>query len=344
MNAAVGTPSAETERAPGLPGEIALIDAAAIRAIAHPRVAVAAITAALRDELDPEADPPRVSSPLPAGEFLLLPAHSRTHAGLKALTVAPRNPAAGAPKIQGWYLLFDGGDLRPVAVLDGAALTLVRTPAVTAVAVRALLGGDEASPSIALLTVIGTGPQAEAHVRTLAAVVPVRQVAVLGRRSDAAAALARSLSDTVPARVATEADLRASDVVITATSSSTPVISLDDVRDDAVVAAVGAHGLEHREIDATLVRGADVFVEGRASALRENGNVVRARPVDEWESGVQSLTTLAELVRAGVERRGGHPALYTGVGMAWEDLVMAERIVAERRGTAQAMAAGESGS
>ncbi|MDQ1122512.1 ornithine cyclodeaminase family protein [Microbacterium trichothecenolyticum] len=344
MNAVVGTSSAETGESPGLPGDIAFIDAAAIREIAHPRVAVAAITAALRDGLDPEADQPRLSSPLPVGEFLLLPAHSRTHAGLKTLTVAPHNPAAGAPKIQGWYLLFDGSDLRPVAVLEGAALTLVRTPAVTAVAIRGLLGGEQASPSIALLTVIGTGPQAEAHVRTLAAVVPVQQVAVLGRRSDAAAALAARLSDTVPARVATDADLRASDVVITATSSSTPVLGLDDIGADAIVAAVGAHGLDHREIDATLVRAADVIVEGRASALRENGNLMQARPVDEWESGVQSLTTLAELVRSRPERLGGRPALYTGVGMAWEDLVMAERIVAERRRTPHVTVAGESGS
>lgn len=341
MNSAVtaGAPVA----GPDPSGEPLLIDGSTIRALAHPRVAVAAIAAALRDGLDPEADPPRVSSPLPAGEFLLLPAHSRTHAGVKVLTVAPHNPASGAPKIQGWYLLFAGGDLRPVAMLEGAALTLVRTPAVTAVAVRALLGGEAASPTIDSLTVVGTGPQAEAHVRTLAAVVAVREVAVLGRRADAAADLARRLGDVLPARVAGTDDLRRSDVVITATSSSTPVLGLDDVRADAIVAAMGAHGLDHREIDGALVTAADVVVEGRASALRENGNLALARPVEEWERGVQPLTTLAELVRTGVSRRAGHPALYTGVGMAWEDLVTAERIVAERR-AAPRTTTGESGS
>lgn len=324
------------------PGAIAFVDAETIRASLRPRLAVEAIAAALRGGLDPEADPPRVSSPLPAGEFLLLPAHSGTHAGLKALTVAPGNPAIGAPKIQGWYLLFDGDDLRPIAVLEGAALTLVRTPAVTAVAVRALLGGDSGIPSVPLLTVIGTGPQAEAHVRTLAAVLEVEQVAILGRRTDAAAVLARRLSDTVPSRVAAASDLGRSDVVITVTSSSTPVLGLDDISSHAVVAAVGAHGRERREVDTALVLAADVFVEGRASALRENGNLLLARPVEQWERGVQPLTTLAELVRAGVERRAGRPLLYTGVGMAWEDLVMAERIVAERRRAQQATTQGES--
>ncbi|MDV9191329.1 ornithine cyclodeaminase family protein, partial [Streptomyces sp. SR27] len=87
---------------------------------------------ALRAGLEPDAQPHRTAVPVPAGELLLMPAAFGSFAGVKIAGVAPGNAALGLPRITGSYLLLDGTDLRPLALLDGAALTELRTPAVSA--------------------------------------------------------------------------------------------------------------------------------------------------------------------------------------------------------------------
>lgn len=293
--------------------------------------AVDAITEALRAGQPIEDDPPRLFSPVAAGEFLLMPAETAAFAGVKVATVAPGNTARDLPKIHAWYLLFDAETLRPRAVLEGTHLTLLRTPAVTAVAVLGLLAAHPTRPRTGIdhLAVLGSGPQAYAHVRTLADVVPVGRVSVLGRTAHRVDALVRSLrADGVCADPGSRDALPTADVVVTATSSSSPVLDLADVGAEAVVAAIGSHGTDHRELGASLVRGADLAVEARASAYRESGNLLSARTADEWRQGAQPVANLADLVFGRVRRRESRPAVYTGVGMSWEDLAVVEKIMA----------------
>ena len=133
-------------------------DAATIaRALPHP-AAVDALEAALRDGLDPDADPPRSSAAAEAGELLLMPS-AAGGLGVKLVTVAPGNADRGLPRIQGVYVLFDPETLAPAALLDGIGLTDLRTSAVSALAVRHL-----AARPPRRLVVFGTGPQARAHV------------------------------------------------------------------------------------------------------------------------------------------------------------------------------------
>lgn len=294
------------------------------------RGAVEAITAALRDGVDIESDAPRLFSPLDRGEFLLMPTQSPEHAGIKVVTIAPGNTERGLPKIQAWYLVFDAETLSPLAILEGAHLTTLRTPAVTAVAIRGMLQADArgARDRIDSLVVLGSGPQAEAHVRTLADLLPVGGVTLVGRTADRTAALADRLrADGIDAQTGTLDAAREAEVVIAATSSSAPVLGRSDVGDHAVVAAVGSHGAQRRELAADLVRESDLVVEARASALRENGNLLQARDADDWHAGVQPVTNLRELVAGAFERREARPAVYTGVGMSWEDLAVVARIL-----------------
>ena len=303
-----------------------LIDADQIDRALTRRDAVAAIADALHAGWDIENDHERLFAGLSHGEFLLMPAESTTTAGVKVATIAPGNTAHGLPKIRAWYLLFDRETLQPIAVLDGTRLTTLRTPAATAVAVRHLL--DAGAPRDAVhLAVIGSGPQAIEHVRTICDTVDVARVTLLGRTPDRVAQAIDTLrADGLTVDAGDADSLRTADVVVTATSSSTPVVDLADIREDAVVAAIGSHGRENRELGEALVRAADVVVEARASALRENGNLAAARSDDEWRA--QPPANLAELVRGDVRRRPGTPAVYTGVGMAWEDLAVVEKIMA----------------
>lgn len=308
---------------------VPIIDAAAIDGALTRADAVAAIEDALRGGQDVEADTPRLFRRLEAGEFLLMPAESAGHAGVKVATVAPGNPANGLPKIQAWYLVFDAATLSPVAILDGTSLTTLRTPAVTGAAVRALLRSDPrgARDRIDRLAVLGSGPQAEAHVRTLADVLSVGRVDVVGRTPERVRACVDALASAgIDARVGSRSDLPLADVIVTTTSSAEPVVDLADVAPNAVVAAIGAHGADARELGADLVRAADVVVEARASAWRESGDLLLARPADDWRREGR-VANLRELVAEGIRRREGVPAVYTGVGMSWEDLAVVERVL-----------------
>lgn len=312
--------SADTPRPP-----FSYVDAAHLRDAVSDRKAVDLLRSALStDHADLIDRTPRTHTELTSGEFLLMPAEIDGYAGVKVATVAPHNPAAGRPRIQGTYVLFTADHLQPVALVDAAELTLIRTPAVTTLAIQGILAADPAGPrgSVGQVVVIGTGPQAERHARSLAANVTVGDVVILGRRPDAARALVDTLTQSgLPARPGRPSDLRDSDVVICATSSTTPVFADDQVGPDTVVAAMGAHGLTRREVPPELVLRADVVVESVESALRESGDLIPARTAEEWRR--HGLVTLPDLVRGSYRRTPGRPALFTSVGMGWEDLVIA---------------------
>ena len=299
------------------------IDAATLTRLLPPAAAVTALEDALRGGLDPEADQPRLFSPLRAGEFLLMPAQSARYAGIKVATVAPGNPAKGHPKIQGTYLLLDGDTLTPLAAMDGAELTLIRTPAVTTLAIKHLLAVRGAA-SAGTLAVIGTSLQAERHVEAVREVCGIEKLMVIGRRREAAEAMAaRWEGRGLASRVGEPADVAGADVVVCATSSATPVLDGSLVPDSAIVAAIGSHGLDAREVDEILARRAAVVVEGVESALRESGDLIPARSAKEWRG--HGLTGLADLVNGNFRPAAGTPLLYTGVGMSWEDIVVAGR-------------------
>jgi ornithine cyclodeaminase len=298
-------------------------DAAAVRAAAPWPTAVAALERALADGVDPELDSPRLFSPAPGGEFLLMPAQGASYSGVKALTVAPGNPARGLEKIQGIYLLIDSDTLAPLATMDGTELTAIRTPATTLMAVKHILAAapDGAPPNPQVL-VFGAGIQALNHLRAAHAVLPGARFAVVGQRPERVQALIGTLAaEGVTVRAGSTLDVPDADVILCTTSSRTPLFDGGLVADGAVVAAVGQHGLDAREVDATLVLRSDVVVEGRASALREAGDLIPARSAEEWER-IHPLN-LQELVAGKLERTPGKPCLYAGVGMAWEDLVTA---------------------
>lgn len=305
------------------PGRLPFVGANRLAGVLDTLSAVAALESELLNGIDPEGDAARLFSPVAAGEFLVMPAESSRYAGIKVVTLAPSNPSKGRPKVQGTYLLFDAATLTPQAAFDAAELTLIRTSAVTAMAVKHMIAAGGGG-SIGTLAVIGTSVQADRHIGALTAVCGADQIVVVGRRDHAAEALASKWAARgLPARAGGPADIPDADVIICATSSSTPVMDGSTVSDRAIVAAIGSHGLENREIDAVLARRADIVVEGRASAFRESGNLLQARTLDQWKE--IPVTNLAELVAGRFKRQPATPALYTAVGMAWEDLVLATR-------------------
>jgi 1-piperideine-2-carboxylate/1-pyrroline-2-carboxylate reductase [NAD(P)H] len=308
-------------------------DAAAVRAAAPWTTAIAALEHALLNGVDPEDDSPRLFSPAPNGEFLLMPASGQRYSGIKALTVAPANPARGLEKIQGVYILFDSDTLAPLATMDGNELTAIRTPATTLLAVKHIMASapdgaprSHESTDRNRVLVFGAGVQALNHLRAAHAVLPEAGFAVVGQRPERVTALIRQLAtEGIEVRPGSQAQVPAlvpeASVVICATSSRTPLFDGGLVAPGAVVAAVGQHGLDAREVDAGLVLRSDVVVEGRASALREAGDLIPARSAEEWEA--IRPANLRDLLKGEFKRSPGKPCLYAGVGMAWEDLATA---------------------
>jgi len=294
-------------------------DAAAIARLVQPEQAVDAIEAALRGGLDPAAGIARSSVPLPAGELLLMPAWSPSHAGVKLASIAPGNAALGLPRINAVYVLFDGPTLQPVAMLDGSALTTLRTPAVSVAAIRCRLGADPLR-----LLVFGAGPQGRAHIATLAAVAELSTVDVVVRSPDAVDGLPyRLLKAGSPSVV--EA-LRAADVVVCATTARQPLFDSALLADHATVIAIGSHEPDAREVDSALCRRAHVVVEDVATALRECGDIILA--IQEEALTADRLVPIRDVVR-GTVAVGDGPLLFKGSGMAWQDLVVAEAVLAQ---------------
>ena len=290
--------------------------------------AIRAIEEAVRDDIDPENDGPRLFADAPDGEFLLMPAQSAKYCGVKALTMAPNNPARGLEKIQGVYVLYSADDLAPVALMEGSSLTAIRTPAVALSAISQLAAaapeGDEL-PEEPRVLIFGAGVQGESCVHATRAAFPAATFEFVSRGKARIDALRETLgadnieftdrSDDVDAAVA-EAD-----IIICATTATAPLFDGSLVKSNAIVAAIGTHGTDIREIDDAVVSRADIVVEGRASAQRENGNLATFVTDADWKAG--SIANLRDLARGNFTRRKGHPAFYTGVGMSWEDLVCA---------------------
>ncbi|MFD6114070.1 ornithine cyclodeaminase family protein [Streptomyces yangpuensis] len=301
---------------------MARLGAEAMARALGPAAAADALAAALRGGLDPEGCPPRSAIGVPGGgEVLLMPAASGAYAGVKIAGVAPGNPARGLPRITGSYLLLDGPTLRPLALLDGAALTSLRTPAVSTLALRHLAPAGRPLR----LVLFGSGPQAYGHLEAILAERELEQVVVVARhreRAERLVAHARALR--LPARTGTPQDVADADLVVCCTTAREPLFDGRLVRPGAVVVAVGSHEPTARETDTALVRRAAVYVESRAAALREAGDLLV--PEAEGAIGPGHITgTLADLVAGrlpgGAER--GCPQLFKSVGMAWEDLAVA---------------------
>jgi ornithine cyclodeaminase len=217
------------------------------------------------------------------------------HGVVKLVTVG------GEPRIQGVCVVFDGETLAPRALVDGIAVTNLRTPSVSAVAVRHL-----AAPDARRLLVFGRGPQGLAHAAALHGVRPFERVDVVGRGE------------------VTDELVAAADVICCCTTAREPLFEGSLVADHTTVVAIGSHEADARETDEALAARATVVVESRHSALREAGDVIQAIAADALTAG--ELVPLADVVTGRAEVRVDRPRLFKSTGMSWEDAVVASRL------------------
>lgn len=222
--------------------------------------------------------------------------------------------------------LFDAADGRPLAVIEANFLGMMRTGAAGGIAAKYL-----SRPESATVGMIGAGWQAQGQLAALCKVRPIRQVKLYSRNPEkrrlASAEFAQRFGIEVVPVESAEAAVRGSDIVVTITTSATPVVQGDWLSPGTHVNAAGSNALIRRELDEkTVGRASLVCVDGRETALREAGDLLPALEKGRLHAG--QLVELGEIV-AGIRPGRGDAdeiTLFESQGMAIQDLAVARRL------------------
>lgn len=288
--------------------------------------AVQVLEDTLRSDFDPEQDGLRSRSKTPYGQLLQMPSATQQWCGTKLVTLRDDSGPSAEPAIQGIYALFEGRTMRPVAILEGAGLTALRTPAMTALAVKHLADGRSGRVAI-----FGSGVQARAHVDAVSAVYHPESIAVVGRNPHETQKLVDDIQATgIDSYVAGPEVVAEVDLILCCTSSSEPLFDGSHVQNHAMVAAIGAHDPGAREVDSLLVQSSTAVVESRTSAIREAGDLVIPEQSGEfhWDNAVPIQDVVCGRAAINMDR----PRLFKGTGMPWQDLAVAASVYVRAAG------------
>lgn len=263
---------------------------------------------------------------LPEGAVtLVMPGYRPASSDLavKIVSVHPRNPGRGLPTVHAIVAVVDTATGLPVGLVEGNALTALRTGAAVGAATDLLARADAR-----ILAVFGAGVQARAALRAIRAVRPIEEIRLISRSGTSAERLADELRRppsplrVIVSRSPAEA-VRGADVIVTATTSGMPVFSGNDIAPGTHVNAVGAFRPTDRELDGDLVARARVVVDTREGCLAEAGDLLIP-----MAAGQLNPADVAELGEVGLGRRPGRTGadqitVYKSVGHAALDVAMA---------------------
>jgi ornithine cyclodeaminase/alanine dehydrogenase-like protein (mu-crystallin family) len=242
------------------------------------------------------------------GFFGIMPA-SGDSMGIKMVTYYPDNAGSVRPTHMAVMALFDPKTGEPLALMDGRYLTEMRTAAVSAVATAALAARDAK-----VLTLLGAGVQARAHLELLPYVRQFQEVRIWNHNRERAERFAQEHRiKSMPL----EAAVRDADVVVTVTSSQQPILKGEWLKRGAHVNAVGASRPDWRELDDSAM-GNVVIVDSYEGARNESGDVIL--------SGVTPYAELGEILNGSKPARANETTVFKSLGMAVEDVATARLV------------------
>lgn len=220
---------------------------------------------------------------------------------------------------------YDSQTGEQMAEVEAESLTMIRTAASTAVATDYLAKKDAK-----VLGVFGSGQEASAHIPALLEVRNFRHVLVYSRDDRKRALFAKEMSETH--RIAVEAAgspdevARKSDVIVTATTSGTPVFDGRAVRKGTMVNAIGNAVSEGREIDTELVKRSIIIVDSRTQALTTYGDIIK--PIKENSIHESEIIELGDLL-IGKSKIPSHEdiILFKSGGLAVLDAIVTNHII-----------------
>ena len=239
----------------------------------------------------------------------VMPAVAEHAMGLKLVSFYPANAEKGVPTHHAMIVLMRPDTGEPLAAMDGALITEMRTAAVSAAVTRRLAASDAR-----VLALIGSGVQARAHLAALSRVRTFDDVRVWSRTPDHARRFAAEQGATAMKDV--RAAVEGADVIVTATNAQEPVLRGAWVKRGAHVNAVGAARPNWRELDDDLMTSSALIVNSREAALKESGDVILSRAAIYAEAGE---------VFSGAKARppAGRTTVFKSLGLAVEDIAAA---------------------
>ena len=272
-----------------------------------------------------------VRTVVPIGDhqvFGVMPAYVRAPGavGAKLVTVFGGNAALNLPTHLATILLFSPNTGALVSMMDGRVITEMRTAAVSAISARELARDDAKT-----LAIIGSGAQARSHLEAMERVFELSQIRVWSPTPDHQMAFITEMQPTTETKIvgsnsADEAVYHA-DLIVLATSSSEPVIQNEWVAEGAHVVSIGACRPNQREMDPALLRRGRLFVDSRAAALVESGDVVMGIQQGQFAAS-RIVGELGEVLNGKAEgrRTSNEITIFKSLGLAVEDVVAADLV------------------
>ena len=243
--------------------------------------------------------------------------------GAKVVSVHPGNPQKGMPLVQGFVLLFDHATGAPIALMDGAAITAIRTAAASGLATKLL-----ARQTSHTHAVLGTGVQADTHARAILAARPsIKETLIWGRSTEKAERLAERLAKELGVNVRPAASLEEAascDVISTVTSAKEPFLRGALIRPGTHINLVGPHAADEREADTETIARSRVYVDTMEGALSEAGDII----IPIKEGAITKSHIIGEIgqVAAGkvsARQSDDEITLYKSLGVVAQDLYAA---------------------
>jgi len=259
------------------------------------------------------------------GQFLFMPAYlpGLKQSGTKIVSVFPQNTSKGKPTIYATYLLSDPTTGELLALLEGATLTGLRTGGASGLATRYLAREDAK-----VLGIIGTGFQSFSQFKAIRTVRPIKEVWAYDVDPQRLEGFCKKLDPLVkvhPATTPSEA-VRKSDILVTSTTSKTPVFSGKDLKPGVHINAIGAFRPDMREADDETILKATIVVDTYEGCLSEAGDLLI--PMGEGKLRQETIHgDLGDLVTGRKKGRGSPEEItfFKSVGFAMEDVVTAHR-------------------
>ena len=251
-----------------------------------------------------------------AGLLFMKPVFTPEVIATKLITQMPANAARGLPTMLATLLVMERRTGVPLALLDATWLTNLRTAAVSAVMARAWLA-VRSSKSPIKLTILGSGALARTHVLALRAVAEIAETHIWSRSSANREACAHEVGGI--ACDSAQAAIEGADLIVTVTTSATPVLQGAWLKLGALVCAIGAPRPAWRELDDAAMR-AGIVVADRADSAREEAGDIRL-------SGAPVFAEIGEILLGTRALPPDTNIVFKALGQAVEDAIAAQLVI-----------------
>jgi alanine dehydrogenase len=250
--------------------------------------------------------------------------------GIKVITNRPANGEQGLPAIHALIALFDYATGVPLAIMDGAYITAVRTGAASGMATRHLAREDAQS-----LAILGAGVQGYSHLDAMLAVREVTDIRIHNRTRGRAEQLAESAKEKAPGATVRVVDTEreavdGADIIVAVTAASEPIIEWSWLKAGTHINGVGSHSPKARELPTEVVVNSRIVVDSIAANLSECADIML--PIEEGRLSAEQVDTEIGHVVAGIKpgrRSSDEVTLYKSVGIGLQDVATA-RLVYQR--------------